>query len=193
VVAQFKLPAATCAVLLLAGCAAASSGPPQPSWRQQVQAQLATRWSGSSTNEVRALIPFDSITLERGPCAPPCEEMRVTFHRAGPATLETDHFTEAAKRTRTASVQLRDYARLAQFADTVIGSVAAGEYRAPWTHGAPVRITVTGRDGTWSVTDSGKVAPAEAWALEQAIEGLRDAVHWHDAADAGAVARATDR
>jgi hypothetical protein len=193
VVAQPKSSAATCAALLLAGCAAATSGPPQSTWRDQVQAQLATSWSGSSNNEVRALIPYDSITLERGPCAAPCEEMRVTFHRAGPALLETDHFTEAAKQTRSASVQLRDYARLAQFADVVIGSVAPGEYRAAWTHGAPVRITVTGRGGTWSVTDFGKVAPAEAWALEQAIDGLRGAVHWRDPVAAAVVARAADR
>jgi hypothetical protein len=179
--------------LALSGCMAASSDTPAPSWRQQVRAQLSTSWAGADSGELRALIPYDSITLERGPCAAPCEEVRVTFHRAGPALLETDQYSRSGKQVRTGSVQLRDYARLAQFADVVIASVAPGEYRAPWTDGAPVRITVTGRGGTWHVTDTGKVAPAEAWALEQAIEGLRGAIHWHDPAAAASVATAARR
>ena len=73
---------------------------------------------------------------------------------------------------------MKQYARIAQFAEIARRAIGKEEYMGQWTDDYSVRITATHSNGSWTVLDYGQVAPPELWALEQVLLRQYDTLPW---------------
>jgi len=147
------------------------------SWAQ-VQEAIAASPVILDGDRVRALIPYESITLERGPCFGSCPVYKVTFNRDGSADLLTDYLLPDKSVHYSGHIYPREFARLAQLIHRAQAVSDRSRYFGKWTDDYFARITVKGKDGSWSVEDYGQVAPPEVWALEEILHSTRMSMEW---------------
>jgi hypothetical protein len=148
------------------------------SWTAEVQELIASHPVIRDEDRARSLIPYESITIERGPCFGPCPVYEMTINRDGTALLTTDHLLPDNARRYSASIGLNDYARLAQVVEIARIAAPQAEYVGQWTDDFGVTITAKTSDGVWRVQDYGQVAPAELWALEELLHNTRNDLEW---------------
>ncbi len=126
-----------------------------------------------------SLIPYESISLERTPCFGPCPVYVVTFYKDGHATLFTNNiWNDRGKKYYTGKIWLGDYIRLAQMVTLAKNASTKTEYMAQWTDDYTAVIRATSKDQTWVVSDYGRVAPVEVWALETLLHTFREQNEW---------------
>jgi hypothetical protein len=148
------------------------------SWTSDVQTEITKHITVRDPDKVRSLIPYDSISIERTPCFGKCPVYKMTFHRAGKALLVDDHLRPDEARRYSAEIDLKQYARIAQFTEIARRATDKEEYMGQWTDDYSVRITATHSNGSWTVVDYGQVAPPELWALEQVLLRQYDTLPW---------------
>ena len=162
---------------LLTGCQKEPAPPSTTSWSELQQAISSTP-AILDTQHVTSLIPYDSIKLERGPCLGGCPVYSVTFHRNGEAFLTDDYLLPEKSIKYSAHISLRDFARLAQLVHAAQSASDQSEYAGQWRDDYSAEITVTGKDGRWTVRDYGQVAPYQVWALEELLHSQRMSSEW---------------
>ena len=131
------------------------------------------------------IFPYESISLETGPCFGPCPIYTLTLYRDGRARLVTDGFSAEKRQTYTARISPLDYARLTQLVFLARASAHESRYAGNWTDDseAIVRADIDGR--AWKVSDYGGVSPPEVWALIEILRSYRESIDWQASPAAG--------
>lgn len=129
-------------------------------------------------DRIHALLKYDSIFLQRGPCYGDCPIYSVTFHRNGHATLAETNLDDGSERHYTAEIQFYEYARLTQMVDLARKAAHEAEYTALWTDDYEARVRAVSGTDTWTVLDYGQVAPVEVWALETLLHDTKERQDW---------------
>jgi hypothetical protein len=163
-------------ILSLASCQPKSE-PERPNWATEVQSLITESIVIEDEPKVRKAIPYESITIERGPCFGECPVYKMTLNRDGTALLTTDHLLPDAALNYSAKISLYDYAHIALVVEMVRSTSPQSEYRGGWTDDSGVTITAKSSTGTWQVYD-GRVGPPAVWALEQILDGTRNRLQW---------------
>ena len=161
---------------LLLGCQPAQVE--RVSWSDELQQEITERITIRDPAKVRSLIPYESISIERSPCFVSCPIYKMTLYRDGRAMLVDDHLLPEEARRYSAEIDLKDYARLAQFVEIARKGSKKDEYMGRWTDDYFVTITVMDSQGGWSVSDYGQVAPPEVWALQQLLFRQYATLRW---------------
>jgi uncharacterized protein DUF6438 len=125
-----------------------------------------------------SLLPYDSISFERGPCFGPCPVYEMTLYRDGRAALITHPFLEDERKMYRGKIRPEDYARLTQLVTAARNAAHQTEYAGQWTDDSTSTIRATFNGQTWQVSDYGMVAPPEVWALEMILHMYRDKMEW---------------
>lgn len=94
--------------------------------------------------------------------------------------LTTEHLQPSRALRYSASIDLKEYARLAQVVEIARGAAQQSDYAGQWTDDFSVTITAKTANGSWRVHDYGQVAPAEVWALQELLHGTRNTLQWGD-------------
>jgi len=170
-----KLPAIL-ATALLFGCKETPE-PPTTSW-SELQRAISSAPVVLDVQHVTTLIPYDSITLDRGPCMAKCHVYSVTFYRDGKAILAADDLSPGTPIKYSGHISLRDFARLAQSVRAAQSASVKSEYAGQWRDDYSAEITVKGKDGSWSVIDYGQVAPYQVWVLAEILHSKRMSMEW---------------
>ncbi|WP_407353288.1 DUF6438 domain-containing protein [Luteimonas sp. R10] len=168
------------AIVVLLGLASCQSEVERSptTWADEIQELVASHPMIRDEEQVRSLIPYESITIERGPCFGSCPVYKMTINRNGTALLTTDHLLPREALRYSASIGLKDYARLAQVVEIARRAAPRAEYMGQWTDDFGVTITAKTAHGAWRVHDYGQVAPAELWALEELLHHTRSDLQW---------------
>lgn len=143
-----------------------------------MQAEIVSQPVIQDEQKVRSLIPYESITVERGPCFGSCPVYKMTLRRDGSALLVTDHLLPDKALRYSSRIDLRHYARVAQLVSIARHASTQQEFIGQWTDDYSVEITVQESHGSWSFIDYGQVAPPEVWAIEQIMFGMRSTLPW---------------
>ncbi|WP_447939880.1 DUF6438 domain-containing protein [Pseudoxanthomonas mexicana] len=167
---------AVLATALLFGCKEAPE-PPATSWTE-LQRAISSTPEILDVEHVTTLIPYDSITLDRGPCMAKCHVYSVTFYRDGRATLAADDLSPGTPIEYSGHISLRDFARLAQAVRAAQSASVQPEYTGQWRDDYSATVTVKDKDGSWSVIDYGQVAPYQVWALAEILHAKRMSMEW---------------
>ena len=130
-----------------------------------------------SSKSFESLLPYDSISLERGPCFGPCPIYVMTLYRDGRAILVTDNVLENRK-TYQSKIRTEDYARLTQLVIAAKNASHESEYAGQWTDDSTSVIRATTDGQTWQVSDYGMVAPPEVWSLEVILHFYKENMEW---------------
>ncbi len=128
---------------------------------------------------LKALLPFDSISLERTPCFGSCPVYKVTFNRNGTANLEVESWEFDQLKTFTGSISESDFARLTQLTISAKKAARKSGYAGQWTDDYTAIISAKSSDGTWSVSDYGEVSPIEVWALARILHDFKERIDWN--------------
>lgn len=125
----------------------------------------------------RAKLPYDSISLTRSPCFGTCPVYSVTFHRDGKAELvATRHLPTLGK--FTGEINPLTYGRLCYFIEHSRFEEMKASYRANWTDDTTCTITITQGAARTEVEDYGSVSPIELWAIQEALDSIRQKIEW---------------
>ena len=127
------------------------------------------------------LLPYKSISLERTACFGPCPVYIATFYRDGRATLVTRNWQDKVKKHYTAKIWIGDYIRLTQMVELARKAADKSEYAGQWTDDYTAIISAKSDGQTWSVSDYGRVAPVEVWALESLLDAYKSQIDWTSA------------
>ena len=126
---------------------------------------------------LRAHLPFNSISMRRTPCFGTCPVYEIAFHRDGRAELyalahlpKLGHFV--------GQVEESDYARLCHLVESSRFSGFRSSYRARHTDDSTCIVTVTTGDTSTKVSDYGSVGPTQLWAIQQAIDAVKNDIEW---------------
>lgn len=122
-------------------------------------------------------LPYESITLERSPCYGTCPVYRVSLHRDGRAEFEAIKYMPTSGKF-TSKVEVYEYGRLCYLLDQLHFMSLDPAYEADWTDDATYTITTTGKDRKKVVKEYGSVGPIELWAMQQAIDSIRQKLEW---------------
>jgi hypothetical protein len=152
--------------------------PARANWVALVQPLITDSIVIRDEQKVRSTIPYESITIERGPCFGDCPVYEMTLNRDGTALLVTDHLLKDEALRYSAKIDLYDYARLAQMVEIARTAAPRHEYTGQWPDDFGVTITAKSGDNTWQVRDYGQVGPPELWALEELLHGTRARLQW---------------
>jgi hypothetical protein len=131
------------------------------------------------------VFPYESISLETGPCFGRCPVYVLTLYRGGRARLVTDHLLPEQRRTYTAKISPLDYARITQMAFLARAAAHERHYAGRWTDDATSIIRANAEGHTWEVSDYGGVSPPEVWALIQVLRSWREDIDWETSPAAG--------
>ena len=138
-----------------------------------------------NTKSIEALLPYDSISLERGPCFGPCPVYTVTFYRDGHAVLVTDPLLPDHRKRYTGRIWPEGYARLTQLVTSEKIGAPKGNYAGQWTDDSRSIVRATSDGKTWEASDYGEVSPPELWVLIEILHVVREQVEWSPAKGAG--------
>lgn len=127
---------------------------------------------------LNALMPFESISLERTPCFGPCPVYKVTFFRSGAATLEVENWRLNQRKTFTGEISGNDFARLTQLTISAKKAARKSKYEGQWTDDYTAIINAVSSDGLWSVSDYGEVSPVEVWVLANVMHDFKERIDW---------------
>jgi hypothetical protein len=58
------------------------------------------------------------------------------------------------------------------------GTTTKRDYMGKWTDDSTAIIRVQAKNKAWTVTDYGRVAPVEVWALESLLHTFRERIEW---------------
>jgi hypothetical protein len=138
-------------------------------------------WEGGITDVgiVRAGFPCASISMNRsgGLLFLPGHTYEMTFFRDGRAVLKSRDQPE--KDTEySGTVAVWDYGKLCYFADRLSFDRFAQHYSANWTDDAGIQVTIESRGRVVSVSEYGGIGPVELWAIERAIEAVKQRIEW---------------
>lgn len=125
----------------------------------------------------RDVLPFESITLERTACFGSCPVYKVTLFRNGEARLEAEAHMPLNGVYR-GKIDIRTFARICFVLERFGFASFKADYQAPWTDSATCIVTVRTKRGEKSVSDYGEVGPIELWAIQSAIDRVRESIHW---------------
>ena len=131
-----------------------------------------------SKQSVLQLLPYDSISFERTPCFGQCPVYVVTFYKDGRATLVTENWQDSGKKYYTGKIWIGQYARLTQMVDLAKKSAHKTDYMGQWTDDYTATIRAKSKNQTWTVSDYGRVAPVEVWALEMLLQSFKEQNEW---------------
>ena len=133
---------------------------------------------GEKAKDVLPLLQYDSISLERTPCFGPCPVYVVTFFKDGRATLETSNWQDGSKKYYEGKIWMGSYVRLTQMVDLARSVAHQSEYMGQWTDDYTAIVRASSGDETWTVSDYGRVAPVEIWALEVLLHSFQESSEW---------------
>jgi hypothetical protein len=131
------------------------------------------------------IFPYESISLETGPCFGPCPIYVLTLYRDGRARLVTDGFSAEQRKTYTASISPLDYARVTQLVFLARAAAHEPHYAGNWTDDSEAIIRAESGGRTWQVSDYGGVSPPEVWALIEVLRSFRENIDWQASPAAG--------
>ena len=143
-------------------------------------------YADDKAKDVLPLLPYESISLERTGCLGDCPVYIATFYKDGHATLVTNNWRDKGKRKYTSTIWIGSYVRLTQLVALAKSAARQTEYSGEWTDDSTAIIRVRSNDQTWQVSDYGRVAPVEVWALELLLHDFREQIEWVPAGKAGA-------
>jgi hypothetical protein len=150
--------------------------------------RIVERADGSSGKDLRSnarVFPYESISLETGPCFGHCPVYVLTLYRDGRARLVTDHMLQTQRRTYAADISPLDYARITQMVFLARSAAHEAHYAGQWTDDSEAIIRATARGQTWEVSDYGGVSPPEVWALIEVLRSYRENIDWQSSKAAG--------
>ncbi len=124
------------------------------------------------------LLPYESISFERTYCFGDCPAYVFTLYKDGRATLVTDNLKGKGKKYYTAEIWLGDYIRMTQMVELARAASHEPGYMGQWTDDYTAIIRASSRSGSWTVSDYGRVAPVEVWALEMLLGNLKEQIEW---------------
>ena len=152
---------------------------PHPTLQTYIEDGSSLLFDEESQQGALSLIPYDSISLERTPCFGQCPVYVVTFYKNGHATLSTNNvWGGEGEKYYTGKISLGSYIRLVQMVTLAKNSSPESIYAAQWTDDYTAIIRATSKDQTWTVSDYGRVAPVEVWALETLLHTYREQSEW---------------
>ena len=137
------------------------------------------RFEPLSADVLNALLPYESISLERTPCFGACPVYKLTFYRNGTAILEVQSLEFKQLKTFSGSISERDFARLTQLVNSAKKASYKTSYEGRWTDDYTAIITAESVDGKWTVSDYGQVSPIEVWALATVMHSFRESIEWN--------------
>jgi len=146
----------------------------------------ASAFNGDEAKDVVSFLPYESISLQRTGCMVGCPVYVVTFFRDGRATLVADNWPSKGKSKYTGQIYLGDFARLTQVVTLAKNSTEHSYYGGEWTDASSAIVRAEGRGWHWQVRNYGNVAPVEVWALEMALDRIKEEMEWVPADQAGA-------
>ena len=128
-------------------------------------------------DQLRAELPYDSISLHRTPCFGSCPVYTVTFHRSGKAEFEaTQHLPDLGR--FTGEIDVFTYGRLCYLIDNSHFRQMKGSYRAQWTDDTTCIVTIMEGARRTEVSDYGRSGPIELWAIQELIDSIRKRIEW---------------
>ena len=130
------------------------------------------------TKKILSVLPYDSISIDHSPCFGPCPIFTATFYKDGHASLITSDWQSHTKKYFTGKISTGDYVRLTQIANVARKAALHNEYAAQWTDDSTISIELASKNSTWKVSDYGRVAPVEVWALEQILSQYKEKTDW---------------
>lgn len=131
-----------------------------------------------STASIKDLLPYESISLERTPCYGTCPVYTVTFHRDGQAILSTVNSSDEGVRTYRGKIAPTDFVRLTQLVGLAKAAADESAYAGRWLHDSSAIVRAKSADGTWVVSDYGRVSPPEVWSLALILHVFRENAEW---------------
>jgi hypothetical protein len=180
-VAAISAVVVSASVVIDRNASVASIGPakaiPRPTLQTYIQSGIQFLDEDEKQDLLR-LIPYESISLERTPCFGRCPVYVFVLYKNGHATLVTDNLEDNEKKYYIGNISLSDYARLAQMVTLAKEYSNKRDYMAQWTDDSTAIIRAQAKSETWVVTDYGRVAPVEVWALESQLHAFRERIEW---------------
>ncbi|WP_457353770.1 DUF6438 domain-containing protein [Roseateles sp. P5_D6] len=137
---------------------------------------------GKDTRTVLEELPYDSISLERTACYGSCPVYVVTFFKDGKAVLEEKDLRDNRRTRYVGEMWIGEYVRLTQMVELARRSAQQTKYAGRWTDDYTAIVRATSKGETWSVSDYGRVAPVEVWALETLLHNFKEQGKWKPAA-----------
>ena len=131
-----------------------------------------------STKNILFLLPYDSISMQRVSGFGAGPGYLVTFYRDGRATLVIDEFPGHKRQSFSGQVSAQNYVRLTQLVASARAAAHRSRYAGMWTDDTSNAIRATSNGNTWEVSDYGRVAPPEIWALEKILHEFREQTEW---------------
>jgi len=138
---------------------------------------LSKQFTLSDTKKQWALIPFESLSLEKGGCYGKCPVMKVTFYRGGKAVYDGKFFT-TLKGQYSGKIGLYNFALLSSFIERTHIMRLSESYRAAWTDDATITLRIKSATGEKVIEDYGRQAPAEFQALVALFEKITRNIRW---------------
>ena len=135
-------------------------------------------YSDDKAKNVLPLLPYDSISLERSGCFGDCPAYIVTFYKDGHATLVTDNWRDHGKKYYKGKIWLGEFVRLTQMVDLARHAAHQVDYAGQWTDDYTATIRASSNGSSWVVSDYGRVAPVEVWALETLLHTFQEKSEW---------------
>ena len=131
-----------------------------------------------TTDSIRYLLPYESISLETTPCFGNCPVFFVTFHRDGRAELIENHSFKGEEKYYKGRIGPESFVRITQLALLASAVARESDYSGQWTDDtmSTIRATTLGR--TWEVSDYGGVSPPEVWVLELVLRDFKSGIEW---------------
>jgi hypothetical protein len=155
------------------------AGPPE---LQRIIEKRMDRGEASALMARHDVVPYDSISLESGPCFGPCPVYVMTLYRDGRAHLVTNGVwpKRPGRRTYVGRISPIDYARVTQMMFLARAAARESGYAGNWTDDAEMVVRANGPGVDWKVSDYGGVSPPEVWSLILVLSSFREAIEWQE-------------
>jgi len=167
----------------------ASANAPQPGQRgvsnrevaSGVPVEFKSLYGGGIPSDtvpgVWAGFPYDRIDLERTGCFGTCPIYRVSLFRGGRAELHGVRYMERIGDFE-GKVNVFDYGKLCYLLKRLGFDQLPLRFTADWTDSPTYIVTAVAGDSTKAVSDYSGVGPIELWAVQEAIDAVRQRIEW---------------
>lgn len=127
----------------------------------------------------RSGLPYKEIHFARTECYGKCPAYMVKLHSNGTAEYHGKAYVPNIG-TYTGEIEVWDFARLCWTIDRLKLQNLSPDYSANWTDDTTATLSVTNRDSetVLEISDYGRQAPIELWAVHGLIDGLVGKIDW---------------
>jgi Domain of unknown function (DUF6438) len=133
--------------------------------------------SDNTIETISAAFPYESISLRRTECYGSCPVYEIKLYRTGKAELHAEKNLPKLGKF-VGEIYPLTYGRLCYLIEKINFNNFKATYVARWTDDSTCVVTIDSKDGRKSVSDYGQQGPIELWGLQQAIDAVKNEIHW---------------